>query len=196
MALLARGSSERQSPRVHKTGAGGRAFAARPQGRGSQPMNLDATGGRSPLVLLVDPFVTSRHFMWRALNRAFGVIEAGSAGAARAWIASRPDIDAIVVQDELPDERGLELVRDLAHARHPVARRSIVLARPNPGLGGDRASGPDPDRARRPASDLGQAGQLVSRARRQRGQGPDARGRPTQLRIAPIARAPEAAWAR
>jgi response regulator RpfG family c-di-GMP phosphodiesterase len=95
-------------------------------------MNLDATGGRSPLVLLVDPFVTSRHFMWRALNRAFGVIEAGSAGAARAWIASRPDIDAIVVQDELPDERGLELVRDLAHARHPVARRSIVLARPNP----------------------------------------------------------------
>jgi response regulator RpfG family c-di-GMP phosphodiesterase len=95
-------------------------------------MNLDVTVGRSPLVLLVDPLVASRHFMWRALNRAFGVIEAGSAGAARAWIANRPDIDAIVVQDELPDERGLELVRDLAHARHPVARRSIVLARPNP----------------------------------------------------------------
>jgi response regulator RpfG family c-di-GMP phosphodiesterase len=95
-------------------------------------MNLDATGDRSPLVLLVDPFVTSRHFMWRALNRAFGVIEAGSAGAARTWIASRPDIDAIVVQDELPDQRGLELVRELVHARHPVARRSIVLARPNP----------------------------------------------------------------
>ena len=95
-------------------------------------MNLDATGGRSPLVLLVDPFVASRHFMWRALSRAFGVIEAGSAGAARAWMASRPDIDALVVQDELPDQRGLELVRELVHARHPVARRSIVLARPNP----------------------------------------------------------------
>ena len=95
-------------------------------------MNLDATGDRSPLVLLVDPFVTSRHFMWRALNRAFGVIEAGSAGAARTWIASRPDIDAIVVQDELPDQRGLELVRELVHARHPIARRSIVLARLNP----------------------------------------------------------------
>jgi response regulator RpfG family c-di-GMP phosphodiesterase len=95
-------------------------------------MNLDATGDRSPLVLLVDPFVTSRHFMWRALNRAFGVIEAGSAGAARTWIASRPDIDAIVVQDELPDQRGLELVRELVHARHPIGRRSIVLARPNP----------------------------------------------------------------
>jgi response regulator RpfG family c-di-GMP phosphodiesterase len=95
-------------------------------------MNLDAAGGRSPLVLLVDPFVTSRHFMWRAFHRAFGVIEAGSAGAARTWIASRPDIDAIVVQDELPDQPGLELVRDLVRARHPVARRSIVLARPNP----------------------------------------------------------------
>jgi response regulator RpfG family c-di-GMP phosphodiesterase len=95
-------------------------------------MNLDTAGERSPLVLLVDPFVTSRHFMWRALNRAFGVIEAGSAGAARVWIASRPDIDAIVVQDELPDQRGLEFVRELVHARHPVARRSIVLARPSP----------------------------------------------------------------
>jgi response regulator RpfG family c-di-GMP phosphodiesterase len=95
-------------------------------------MNVDAAGGRSSLVLLVDPFVTSRHFMWRALNRAFGVIEAGSAGAARTWIANRPDIDAIVVQDELPDQRGLELVRELVQARHPVARRSIVLARLNP----------------------------------------------------------------
>jgi response regulator RpfG family c-di-GMP phosphodiesterase len=95
-------------------------------------MNLDAAGGRSSLVLLVDPYVASRHFMWRALNRAFGVIEADSASAARAWIASRPDIDALVVQDELPDQRGLELVRELVDARHPVARRSIVLARLNP----------------------------------------------------------------
>ena len=95
-------------------------------------MNVDAAGGRSPLVLLVDPFVTSRHSMWRALNRAFGVIEAGSATAARTWIASRPDIDAIVVQDELPDQRGLEFVRELVAAKHPVASRSIVLARRSP----------------------------------------------------------------
>ena len=90
-------------------------------------MNLDAAGGRSPLVLLVDPFVTSRHFMWRALTRAFGVIEAGNAGAARAWIASRPDIDAIVVQDELPDQRGLELVRELVSrsTRSRVARSCL-----------------------------------------------------------------------
>jgi response regulator RpfG family c-di-GMP phosphodiesterase len=95
-------------------------------------MNLDAVSGRTPLVLLVDPLVTSRHFMWRGLSRAFGVLEAGSAEAARTWIATRPEIDAIVVQDELPDQRGLELVRDLEVARHPVARRAIVLARPTP----------------------------------------------------------------
>lgn len=93
-------------------------------------MNLDTASGRTPLVLLVDPFVASRHFMWRALSRAFGVIEAANATAARTWIESRPEIDALVVQDELPDQRGLELVRDLTRARHPVARRSIVLARP------------------------------------------------------------------
>ena len=69
-------------------------------------MNLDTAGGRSPLVCSWTRLVASRHFMWRALNRAFGVIEADSAGAARAWIACRPDIDALVVQDELPDQRG------------------------------------------------------------------------------------------
>jgi response regulator RpfG family c-di-GMP phosphodiesterase len=95
-------------------------------------MNLDTTSGKSPLVLLVDPLVSSRHFMWRALNRAFGVIEAASADGARTWITKRPDIDAIVVQDELPDQRGLEFVRELVLAKHPIARRSIVLARPNP----------------------------------------------------------------
>ena len=95
-------------------------------------MNLDTTGGKAPLVLVVDPFVASRHFMWRALSRAFGVLEASSADAAWTWIASRPDIDALVVQDELPDRRGLDLVRDLASTMHPVARRAIVLARPTP----------------------------------------------------------------
>jgi response regulator RpfG family c-di-GMP phosphodiesterase len=95
-------------------------------------MNLETTSGRAPLILLVDPYVASRHFMWRALSRAFGVLEAASADAARTWIATRPDIDALVVQDELPDQRGVELVRDLATSMHPVARRAIVLARPTP----------------------------------------------------------------
>lgn len=86
---------------------------------------------RPPLVLLVDPVVASRHWMWRSLSRAFGVIEAPDAKGARDWIARRPDIDALVVQDELPDARGVELVRDLANESHPIAAHAIVLARPN-----------------------------------------------------------------
>ena len=93
-------------------------------------MSLETAVGRSPLVLLVDPVVASRHWMWRGMSRAFGVLEAGSVEAARDWMDQRPDIDALVVQDELPDGRGAELVRDLVTARHPVACRSIVLARP------------------------------------------------------------------
>jgi hypothetical protein len=93
-------------------------------------INPDAATGRPPLVLLVDPVVTSRHWMWRTLSRAFGVLEAASAGGARDWIARRPDIDALVVQDELPDVRGVDLIGELASVRHPVAGYSIVLARP------------------------------------------------------------------
>jgi hypothetical protein len=95
-------------------------------------MSLGAAGGGPPLVLLVDPIVASRHWMWRTLSRAFGVLEACDARGARAWIAHRPDIDALVIEDELPDERGLDLVRSLATAKNPIASRSIVLARPNP----------------------------------------------------------------
>jgi hypothetical protein len=95
-------------------------------------MNLETTGGRSPLVLLVDPAIASRHFMWRALSRAFGVLEASSADAARTWMASRPDIDALVIQDDLPDQRGVEFVQDLVASRHPVARRAIVQAKMGP----------------------------------------------------------------
>ncbi len=94
-------------------------------------MSLNAGGGRSPLVLLVDPVVTSRHWMWRSLSRAFGVLEARDARGAREWIAGRPDIDALVVEDELPDERGLDLVRALAFDCNPIASRTIVLARPS-----------------------------------------------------------------
>jgi hypothetical protein len=93
-------------------------------------MNVETAVGRPPLVLLVDPVTLSRHGMWRNLSRAFGVLEAGSMRAARDWIARRPDIDALVVEDDLPDGRGLALVGDLAAEQHPVASRSIVLARP------------------------------------------------------------------
>jgi CheY-like chemotaxis protein len=94
-------------------------------------MNLDLAIGRPPLVLLVDPSVASRHWMWRALSRC-GVLEASSASGARDWIDRRPDIDALVVEDHLPDGRGVDLVRHLVTARHGAASRSIVLARPSP----------------------------------------------------------------
>ena len=98
-------------------------------------MNLNAAFARPPLVLLVDPVVASRHWMWRAMSQAFGVLEASTAHSARHWMARRPDIDALVVQDELPDERGHELVGELLSERHPLAQRSIVLARPSPDWG-------------------------------------------------------------
>lgn len=95
-----------------------------------------------PLVLVVDPNVASRHFLWRVLSRAFGVVEAGSGLAARQWIDQRPDLGALIVQEDLPDERGLELVRTLASAKNPIASRAILLARPGPDHGDGSDLGP------------------------------------------------------
>jgi DNA-binding NtrC family response regulator len=92
-------------------------------------MNVDTAAGRPPLVLLVDPVVASRQWMWRALSAGFGVIEAGTARAARDWLEQRHDIDALVVQDELPDGRGADFVRALASTGHPIASRAIVVER-------------------------------------------------------------------
>ena len=66
--------------------------------------------------------------MWRLLSQAFGVLEAPNASLARKWIAERPDIDALIVEDDLPDTRGGDLVRELASRAHPIAARSIVVA--------------------------------------------------------------------
>jgi response regulator RpfG family c-di-GMP phosphodiesterase len=83
---------------------------------------------RRALVLIVDPQAATRHWMWRLLSRAFGVLEAANAGAARRWIAERPDIDAIIVDDDLPDSRGSELVRELERSKHRIAGHAIVIA--------------------------------------------------------------------
>src|SRR5579883_1320981 len=91
-------------------------------------MSAGAAVDGPPLVLLVDPVVASRQWMWRALSSGFGVVEAGTAQAARDWLDQRPEIDAIVVQDPLPDGSGVDLVADLAREGHPVAARAIVLA--------------------------------------------------------------------
>lgn len=97
----------------------------------------DITEARRPLVLLVDPKVESRHRLWRILSKAFGVIEATSAVSARRWIEDRPDIDALLVDDTLPDGRGWDLVSALARDGHPLAKRAIVLTGVGrPGLAG------------------------------------------------------------
>ncbi len=85
---------------------------------------------RLPIVLVVDPVVASRHALWRLLSRSFGVLEAPDARRAREWLACRPNIDALVVQRELPDTSGSDFVKSLAAARIPVASRTIVVARP------------------------------------------------------------------
>jgi hypothetical protein len=87
-----------------------------------------AAQGCNALVLIVDPQVETRHWLWRLLSNAFGVLEAKNATAARRWIDERPDIDALIIDDDLPDARGGDLVRELAERGNPIATRSIVVA--------------------------------------------------------------------
>ena len=95
-------------------------------------MSMNPAFARPPLVLIVDPVVASRQWLWRTMSQAFGVVEASSARAARDWLRSRPDLDALVVQDELPDQSGRDLVASLVSEQHPVSTRSIVLAKRSP----------------------------------------------------------------
>jgi response regulator RpfG family c-di-GMP phosphodiesterase len=92
-------------------------------------MNVDAATGRVPLVLVVDPVVSSRHTLWRTLHRAFGVLEADSAASARTWLARRPDIDALIVHGDLPDARGLDLAREIVDSS-PAGLRAVLVAAP------------------------------------------------------------------
>ena len=91
-------------------------------------MNLDAAVGRLPLVLLVDTEVGTRHALWRTLHRAFGVLEADSVESAMAWLARRPDIDALVVRGDFADEAPGELVEEWVNGHLPAARRPVVFA--------------------------------------------------------------------
>jgi DNA-binding NtrC family response regulator len=93
-------------------------------------MNVDAVAGRLPLVLVVDPLVSSRHRLWRVLHRAFGVLEAEDLESARAWLGRRPDIDAVLVQNDLPDGSGADLAREMGEAHHPAADRVLVMGDP------------------------------------------------------------------
>jgi response regulator RpfG family c-di-GMP phosphodiesterase len=97
---------------------------------GDPMIALATAASRLPLVLVVDPVAASRHTMWRVLSRSFGVLEAPDARRARDWLASRADIDAVVVQRELPDADGYEFVQSLAAVRAAVASRVLVVTRP------------------------------------------------------------------
>jgi hypothetical protein len=92
--------------------------------------SLDAAVARLPIVLVVDPVVASRFTMWRMLSRSFGVLEAPDARGALDLLAFRRDVDALVVQQELPDARGSDLVESLVTARAAVASRVMLVTRP------------------------------------------------------------------
>ena len=93
-------------------------------------LSPDAVASRLPIVLVVDPVAASRQTMWRALSRSFGVLEAPDARRAHEWLACRPDINALVVQRDLPDADGGEFVATLVEARAPVASRVVLVTRP------------------------------------------------------------------
>jgi DNA-binding NtrC family response regulator len=97
---------------------------------GGNMISLDAVATRLPIVLVVDPVAASRQAMWRSLSRSFGVLEAPDARHARDWLARRPNIDALVVQKELPDADSGEFVGSLLAARASVASRVILVSRP------------------------------------------------------------------
>lgn len=91
-------------------------------------MNLDTALGRLPLVLLVDSEVATRHALWRTLHRAFGVLEADSVESAMAWLARRPDIDALVVRGEFADGTPEELAEEWVNLHLPAAKRPVIVA--------------------------------------------------------------------
>lgn len=93
-------------------------------------ISLDAAPAQLPIVLVVDPVGASRQALWRSLSRCFAVIEASDARGARDWLAHRSDIDALVVQRDLPDAQGSDLVKSLVTAQAAVASRSILVTNP------------------------------------------------------------------
>ncbi len=79
-------------------------------------MGVRASMNRLPIVLVVDPSPASRFTLWRALGPHFGVLEAADEHGARAWLARRPDIDALVIQRGLREVEGSEFMRGLGLA--------------------------------------------------------------------------------
>ena len=68
----------------------------------------------------------------RSCSRGTASGEATTARGATRWIDERPDIDALVVEDDLPDGRGADLAASLAAREHPLAKHTIVMTRARP----------------------------------------------------------------
>ena len=85
---------------------------------------------RLRVLLVVDSVPSSRFTLWRLLSRSFGVLEASDAEHARRWIHSKPTIDGLIVQRDLPDASGPELIEGLARDGAPAASRAILVRRP------------------------------------------------------------------
>jgi CheY-like chemotaxis protein len=93
-------------------------------------IDSNAAASRLPLVLVVDPVAASRQTLWRLLSPFCAVLEAPGAQRAQDWLTLRPNIDALVVQQDLPDLPGREFLASLASARVPVASRAVLVTRP------------------------------------------------------------------
>jgi hypothetical protein len=89
-------------------------------------IRLDAA--RLPIVLVVDPVVASRHHDVALAQPVFRCPRSPRR-AMPARLACRRNIDALVVQSELPDTYGSEFVESLAAAQVAVASRAIRVVR-------------------------------------------------------------------
>src|SRR5580698_1313888 len=93
-------------------------------------VGFDSAVARLPVVLVVDPVANSRFTMWRLLSRSLGVLEAPDAERAHQWLSARPGIDALLVQEALPDADGRLFLESLARERVSAASRALLLVRP------------------------------------------------------------------
>jgi len=91
--------------------------------------SLHASAGRTSVVLVVDPSPESRFTMRYLLGGRFRVLEASDLRGAREWLECGREIDAIVVQRELPDGDGSQLVDAFPAGWLPGALRAVVVDR-------------------------------------------------------------------
>ena len=87
------------------------------------------SGGRRPVVLLVDDEAHILSALRRALRReGYEILAAASAAEALALLEERP-VDLVLSDQKMPGTSGLELLRRVA-ARHPGVARLLITGWP------------------------------------------------------------------